>query len=426
MIQTLSELLKEFVTAEVDILNKYEMKHPTTIGTMFEGLTEEIFDKAIFKGLNLKIVKNSFIAGCNKEFDIMLVEGDGERIPKTDRYKYEPEKIIAIVQSKKNLYSTDLKDSNENLKFIIDYFQDTEIVEPFVERLFRDSFRSTCKKDLSAKRLGELSIEEENIYHTLRIEALLPVRIVWGYNGFKSEFNLRESFVEYIGENLTTDFDNKIGYFGPHNFPNLIICDKFSIIKANAMPCISPILKDKYWPFLITSSYNPTYYFLELIWTRLSYKFGLTMDIFGEDLTMEPANRFLDCRVKKVGENIGWEFNYFEISNKDLKAHTEIEEWKPKELDEIQFVIINELCKKEFIDLSKEKTDFEKFILTGKYTSFEEFIEKIIDTGLVTIIDNKLKLLTDECLCIITQDGRFVADENKSGRLTNWINKQFK
>lgn len=31
----------------------------------------------------------------------MLVEGEGERIPKTDRFKYEPEKIIAIVQSKK-------------------------------------------------------------------------------------------------------------------------------------------------------------------------------------------------------------------------------------------------------------------------------------------------------------------------------------
>lgn len=119
-----------------------------------------------------------------------------------------------------------------------------------------------------------------------------------------------------IQDNLTTDFDNKIGYFGPHKFPNLIICEGFSIIKANGMPFISPIIKDKYWPFL-------------------------------------------------------------------------------------------------------------KIVQIWEYKSVKEFLEKLIETGLVTIIDSKLKLLTDECQCIITPDGRLIADENKSGRLTNWISKHY-
>ena len=425
MIQSIADLLRDFVSAEVEMLNKYDIKHPTTIGSMFEGLTQEIFEKSIFKGLNLKVVKNSFIFGCDKEFDVMLVEGEGEKIPKTDRYKYRPENIIAIVQSKKKLYSKDLRESDENFKFLVDYFNMLESIEPFVGRLFRDSFHSICRKDISVYSLGELTIEEEYLYHTLKLEALLPVRIAWGYNGFKSEYNLRESFVDYIEDNITTDFDNKIGYFGPHNFPNLIICNTYSIIKANGMPCISPMLKDKYWPFLITSSYNPTYYFLELIWTRLSYKYNLPMEIFGDDLHMEPASRFLDCRLKTIGEHMGWEYNYFPMSSTNLKKKSEVLEWSPAELDNIQFKIINQLCILEEIDIDEDREELEKDVLEGSYVSLDEFIEKLTDTGLVTVLSNKLRLLTQQCLCLIGSDGKLYAGENNSGRFENWAKKKF-
>lgn len=49
MIQTLAELLNDFITSEVDLLNKYEMKHPTTIGTMFEGLRTKYLRKQFFQ-----------------------------------------------------------------------------------------------------------------------------------------------------------------------------------------------------------------------------------------------------------------------------------------------------------------------------------------------------------------------------------------
>jgi hypothetical protein len=43
-ILTLSDLLGEFVKAEKEILNQYNIKHPTTIGAMYDGLTENVFD----------------------------------------------------------------------------------------------------------------------------------------------------------------------------------------------------------------------------------------------------------------------------------------------------------------------------------------------------------------------------------------------
>lgn len=423
-IQTIADLLNEFVKAEAEILNNQDIKHPTTIGTMYEGLTAEILNKSMFQGLNLKVVKNSLIVGCNAEFDVLLVEGEGENIPYTDRFKYNPEQVIAVIQVKKNLYSKDIEEGYNNLKFLIDYFESIK-PEIYMRSLFRDSFRHICRKDITTQKFNELSEIEELIFHTLKTEALLPVRIIWGYNGFSSEYNFRESFYDYLSKNVTTDFSNKIGGFGPHNFPNLIICGDYSMFKNNAMPFIVPVQEDGWWPFYASSSYNPTYFFLELIWTRLTYKFEcIPSEIFGDDLSMEPANRFLDCRVKKIGDQQGWEYNNILISDKNLKANTEVVEWQPSVLDQIQYIVINELCRNGEIDLNSN-VNFETFITeSGIYNSLVDFIITLQTTGLVFVENNKLKLLTDKCQCAIMPNGKYVAGENKSGRFTNWIMKE--
>jgi hypothetical protein len=420
---TIADLINEFVLAEAEILNHQEIKHPTTIGTMYEGLTAEVLNKSIFKGLNLKVIKNSFILGCDTEFDVLLVEGEGESIPYTDRFKYKPEQVIAVIQVKKNLYSKDIEEGYNNLKFLIDYFEPKE-PEKFVGRLFRDSFRQICRKDVTARKTKELSDNEELLFHTLRIEAFLPVRIIWGYNGFASEYNFRNSFYEYLLKNTTTDINNKIGGFGPHNFPNLIICGQYSMFKNNAMPFIAPVQEDNWWPFYATSSYNPTYYFLELIWTRLSYKFEqIPDDIFGDDLNMEPATRFLDCRMQELNGYQGWEYNNILISDENLKANTEVTQWQPVELDITQHIIISHLCNKGEIDLETDK-DLENFVIEGSYISLADFLEKLKATGLVYVENLKLKLLTDQCQCAVLPSGKFVAGENKSGRFTNWMMKE--
>lgn len=422
-ISTIAGLINEFVSAEKEILNQQDIKHPPTIGAMYEGLTADILDKSIFNGLNLKVVKNSFILGCNTEFDVLLVEGDGETIPYTNSYKYKPEQVIAVIQVKKNLYSKDIEDGYDNLKFLIDYFGDKD-PEEFVGRLVRDSFRQICRKDITSIQSDNLSENEEFIYQTLAVEAILPVRIIWGYNGFSSEHSFRNSFYNYLSGKKTTDFDNKIIGFGPHNFPNQIICGQYSMFKNNAMPFIAPVQKDNWWSFYASSSYNPAYFFLELIWSRLSYKFEqIPAEIFGEDLSMEPANRFLDCRIQTLNGQKGWEYNSILISDQNLKANSKVLEWQPAEIDQTQFAIINVLGRNGEIDLDSDR-DLENFVIEGGYSSLADFLEKLNETGLVYISNQKLKLLTDQCECVMLPNGKTVAGENKSGRLTNWVMKE--
>jgi len=423
---SVSDLLKEFISAEVDILNKQDIKHPTTIGSMYEGLTETILNKSIFRGLNLKVIKNSFIEGCDLEFDILLIEGEGTKIPFTERYIYKPEQVIAIVQVKKNLYAKDIQEGYDNLKFIINYFEPRD-QEEYVGRLLRNSFRDICRKDLTAKKSGELNIYEDFIFSSLRIDATLPIRIIWGYNGFKSELNLRNSFFEYLEANQTLITGDKIKGFGPNNFPSLIICEKYSLLKLNGMP-FSCYFEDNenWWPFYGSSSYNPTYFFLEVIWSRLSFKFGLSSeDLFGEDLSIEPLNRYIDCRIMKQGEITGWEYRYYTIKNEHLKENTEVKEWQPVELNDAQYAVISKLCIGEEINLLDNK-ELEEFVRTEGYTSLNDFIQKLNLTGLVFVENNTLKLLTDECQCAFLPDGRIVSGENKSGRFTNWMTRFLK
>jgi hypothetical protein len=74
-------------------------------------------------------------------------------------------------------------------------------------------------------------------------------------------------------------------------------------------------------------------------------------------------------------------------------------------------------------DLLNDKK-FEEFVTSGEYKSMEDFINTIKETGLVFIDNNKLKMLVDKCDCFFLPDGRKVAAENKSGRLSAWVNKE--
>ena len=59
-IDTFAELLNAFVDKQNEILLAQDIKHPTTIGSMYEGLSEKILKASIFKGIDLRVIKNSF------------------------------------------------------------------------------------------------------------------------------------------------------------------------------------------------------------------------------------------------------------------------------------------------------------------------------------------------------------------------------
>lgn len=421
-ITTIADLLNEFAKTETEILNNQGIKHPTTIGAMFEGLTEAILQKAVFEGLNIHVVKNSFISGCEREFDVMLVEGDGTAIPYTNRFTFRPEQVIVIIQVKKNLYSKDIKEGFDNLRFLIDHFERYPD-DAHSGKIFRDSFRVICGKDITAKQSGELTLQEKYVYRSLLIEAVLPVRIIWGYNGFSSEYNFRESFIEFIRSNTTTDFDNKIAGFGPQSLPTLIICGQYSMIKNNAMPYGVPMKGGDWWNFYSSSSYNPTKFFLETIWTRLTYRFShLPADIFGDDLIIEPLHRFLECRISKFQDSYSWEYKNWPFSDKLLKEFGEVIDWNPIYLDHSQYKVINILVEEQReIDLTNNKEIENLVINDGLYASLKDFVEKLILTGFVYVEKNKLRMLNNNFISAVLSDGSIVATVNGEARFKNWL-----
>jgi hypothetical protein len=47
----------------------------------------------------------------SRQIDVMVVHGDGERIPHTDHWIYPVNKVIAVIEVKKSPYKKDLADA---------------------------------------------------------------------------------------------------------------------------------------------------------------------------------------------------------------------------------------------------------------------------------------------------------------------------
>lgn len=421
---SLSDLLLSFANQENEILKSYGIQHRPTIGNQYEGLTTDILNKSIFEGLHLIVARNSFIEGSKTEYDIILAEGDGTPIKYSEhQFTFKPQQVIAVIQVKKNLYGTDIKDSYENLATIAPLYNDNG-VEKYVCEWATSSVRNSLQKHVSAYEKGELNLDEEYLYHTLVTEPQLPIRIVVGYNGYASEAKFRDGIYAYFETCKTTAMERKSGY-SPNDIPNLIVCGRFSCIKITGTPFCPKYDSSKlgWWNLLGTSSYNPMYFFLEAIWTKLSYKFKLPVDIFGDDLETPCLSPFIDAKIHQDnGRPIGWDYNYLFLSDTCLSKNNVIEEWQPVEIDDAQWCILSELEEKGCINIKTAK-GLGDFIIQKGYSNLDDFINKLLATGLVTLDGDNLRLLTYRCdrICI---GGKWYAGENITGRLTNWALKE--
>lgn len=423
-IHSLSDLLYALTKQENEVLKSYGIQHRPTIGNQYEGLTAEILNKSIFCDLHLTVARNSFIEGSNTEYDIILADDTGMPVKYSERqFVFKPQQVLAVIQVKKNLYGKEVKDSYENLATIAPLYYGKP-TEEYVCRWATTSVRNSLGKHVSAYKKGQLSLDEEYLYHTLVTDPQIPVRIVLGYNGYSSETNFRKGIVEYLETCKTTANARKNGY-GPNDMPNLIICEGFSCVKITGSP-FCPLYNPSnngWWNLLGTSSYNPMYFLLETIWTKLSYKYQLPSILFGEDLKIPCLSPFLDAKIhKEKGTPIGWDYGYKVMTSQELSQNNIIEEWEPVEIDKAQWVILGELGEKGSVCI-KDNKELECFVIQEGYSDLNDFIDKLLATRLVTIDSDNLRLLTYKCdrVCV---KGKWYAAENVTGRLTNWAMTQ--
>ena len=429
MIETVSDFLENFRNHALNKIKEddNDINHRPTIGNIFEGLTSNLLEKAIFKGLGLKIVEKSFIYNdsgtISPEMDCLLVVGKGKQISFTNQYKYHIKDVIAVIQVKKKLYANDIDDSYQNLKSVIDIYEPRE-ADKYVSRLLRDAYRTIASKELpDTERRKRLSDKEELLYHYLVMEAIHPLRIVIGYYGYKDEFGLREGLVNKL-EEITKKGPVK-GY-SPGSFPNLIICGNSTIVKNNGMPIgVLFVDTDFYWPILLTSNEKAMYYMLELIWTRLTYKYEISSQIFGDDFHYDSMHPFIWCKERKIDEeNWGWEYSYHLLDRKQLSEPAEKEEWKPVELTKAQYSVLYRMSGAGAIDLYNDKQlhDF----LESESEELSSFIDKLVATRLVYVDEGKMDFLVDELVMTFSPEGKVYGGENKNGQMTNYFMKRMK
>jgi hypothetical protein len=299
MTKTLSDILLKFVEAERAVLDKVTIKHGPTIGDMYEGLTKETLEKAIPERLNLKVVSGfiCFEDTESGEIDCMLVSGNGERIPKTDKYKWDIKNVIAVFEVKKNLTATQIAKSYNHLYKVSKMFYAYSMSKAFADGRFniagpRRAFSLiTGIEAPEHEKVSELGKELEMIYHALLYEYIAPIRIVVGYHGFEREKTIRENMYKFIQSRLT-----KPEGLGVVGFPHLVIGGNNSLVKGNGYP-YSPQLQDGKWPFLLSTSHNPLRVMVELMFAKIDMFYGT--DLSRDDsIEQEALSVCFFCKVR--------------------------------------------------------------------------------------------------------------------------------
>lgn len=425
MIHTIAELLASIVREELPKLDDAPVKHAPTIGDMYEGLSSDLLNRALPDGLDLQVVSGFARDGRGRmsgQLDCMVVRGVGKRIPYTNSYVWHVKDIIAVVEVKKNLHSSELRDAFAQLSSVSEiehaYHQGDEEVPDDPDRSMTPSFRTfaemTGKLAWDEEGLAVLSYEEDALLQTLLLEQISAVRVVLGMHGFKSERAFRLSMANYLERNI-----GKHG-FGPANFPQLIVSGKYSLAKANGRPFMTPLI-DGWWPFYFSTPENPLRLLLEFIWTRLDEVYGLGGEVWGEDLETEVARTLLSCRAARIDGRGGWQVQVHNADDEALDAAAATEQWSPNFIGEEEFVLLTRLCQGREV-----RCDDTKMIawLNSRGIDFCDVRNRLLETRLVASSGQNLKLIAKNCQLAILPTGEYVAAENSTERLDRWIYRQ--
>ena len=149
---------------------------------------------------------------------------------------YDLPNVIAIIEVKKNLYSSELISAYNNL---LSPYSDVRAEKEYWSDYLKESFKLLTHKHLYSlftQDFNHLTTNEQYLAFSLDHDNQLPVRIIFGYDGFASEHSLRESFLDHL-ENVSKSEDvNRTKGYAPYNFPNLIMCGDNCLLKLNGMP----------------------------------------------------------------------------------------------------------------------------------------------------------------------------------------------
>jgi hypothetical protein len=414
----LAEVLKKIRDHEKSILDEHEIKHGPTIGKMYEGLTNKILGRSSLDKYNLKVVSGFMRSGkdMSGQIDCMVVFGEGENIPNTDDFIYPINQVIAVIEVKKKLHSTDFVEAyhhlNETLHLSIkDYARQQE------EKTLNFSTEHAAKEyarlfKVRAPRYSEarkLPPHKYIIYHTLVRESLTPVRIAIGYNGFKSEQGLRNSI------NILYKNKAQVKGYGIINMPNLIISDGYSLVKTNGMPYKGFWHEKKGWGWLASSSSNPILLILEILYYRIEMVMNVEVDR-GLDLHDQVLYSLLTAKPVQTQQGFVW--TYQMGTAQPPKNVPRDVEWRPLEISGNQKNLLDLLCKNPSLDANGAA--LKKFIQEQGIKDINDLIGPLVEEDLLLSGGNVLSI-NPQSIKIVKFNEKWYCGDNAGGRLDKWL-----
>lgn len=414
----LSELLRKIRDREKAVFDECQIKHAPTIGKMYEGLTKELLNQSKLDEYGVKVVSGFMQVGTelSGQIDCMIVVGEGTPVPQTDEFIYPIHQVLAVIEVKKNLLSTEMADAYDHLNGTLrlsrlDY-QRQEDEDTLVFSTGRPAAEFMCLFGEPAPRYEEsrfLAPHKRVVYHTLVRERLTPVRIAIGYNGYKSEQNFR-SGIDRLYENKA----NKQGY-GVINMPSLMISDGFSVIKTNGLPYRGLWSEELGWAWLASSSSNPLLLMLELLYDRIELALGVTVDR-GQDLLEEILHPLIFAKPVQTEQDVGW--SYTVITAPLPNDEPQYRKWAPLETSYILTELLALLSKHG--ELATD--DPALTALKRRYTpeTIHELVQPLLEARLLFSNNGKFSI-GPAGLAVARVKDKWYCGSNAGGRFEQWI-----
>lgn len=286
-------------------------------------------------------------------------------------------------------------------------------VYPGVDRQLQDAWVELTGKLVPDIRATLARTDAEAcILATLLNRASSPLRVVLGFNGYASETSLRQGFLDYLKERQAHGRGATPAYL-----PSLVICGASCLVCLDGMPFAPRLTTEGEWPCLGSSSQASVRLLLEFVWTRLSYRFSLGCEMFGDDLLLEPVVPLLDATCDPG--NRAWKLKFWSAGFPDrIKRLPTTKAWTPAFVSKAEFVIVNMLCRGHAVRL--DDPGLLRMVVENGET-IDGVCASLREKRIAAVEADELHLLTIQCGCVTLPDGRFAVGENVSGRLERWV-----
>ncbi len=317
---------------------------------MYEGLSKDLLNRAIPTNVDLKLVDGfvrDALGNLSPQIDCMVVTGVGDPIPHTESYVWDIGNVLAAFEVKKNLYSAEVSDAYPKLETLSAMFLKTfaDGRQLPIDRSAKAFEMTTGVALPHVSEIERFDLQLRKIFETIFFNEYAPLRILLGYQGFATEYSLREGFLSYL-EKLPKPSQG----YGLRSFPNQIICGMNSIIVATGHHYCAPLTDGK-WAPVLSSSENPMRILIEMLWTKICARFGLQMPD-DDSLVKERFSPLLFAKAEETGQGVGWRFLVNELSNSDL-AEQKLLNWEPMFIDRAMAALLTSLSQMGSIALNE-------------------------------------------------------------------------